>query len=480
MAELTEDQRRQLESLRHAYEAELPEKVRSIARAAAFAGLRNWEPAEVQELHRLVHRLAGSAAIWGFTAVSRTAGLLEEVVMAAMGGLRRRRRCSSLPSRAWWTSSSTRCLPPHAQATEGRPVPLVGTRRHTSSLTAAAGPPRSALQAFPDAVSAGAKFALAEARKQTAATRASARAVEGRGGLMRGMLKATAYVLTVLLCVVSASAASAQVTVPITVTGDVASGVIALPGGFGAELTLTFEDVVGLHPGALEVTATVVDPADPALRARLPGLPLPPWLPQPVNIPAAFPVLVRVSPTASSALSFSGLYNISFYTHNLQLDPNVPLALFKSHDGGPFSDIMVTEGIGSYRAGGGGGDFSEFLIVVDRRLINTVILDKFATLTLLLTEHALAIPPAILTSLLERLALARTLFLGGGTLAALAEIVAFFAGRARAQRRGDPERLAGELWRRERGGPAPVGGGHAEVQPGPEGEPLELRSCRPS
>ena len=86
MAELTEDQRRQLESLRHAYEAELPEKVRSIARAAAFAGLRNWEPAEVQELHRLVHRLAGSAALWGFTAVSRTAGQLEEVVMAAMGG----------------------------------------------------------------------------------------------------------------------------------------------------------------------------------------------------------------------------------------------------------------------------------------------------------------------------------------------------------------------------------------------------------
>lgn len=84
MAELTDDQRRQLEELRLAYEAELPEKVTSIARAAAFAGLRNWEPAEVVELHRLVHRLAGSAAIWGFTAVSKTAGELEEVVVAAM------------------------------------------------------------------------------------------------------------------------------------------------------------------------------------------------------------------------------------------------------------------------------------------------------------------------------------------------------------------------------------------------------------
>ena len=88
MPELTEDQRRQLEDLRQAYEAELPEKVTSIARAAAFAGLRNWEPAEVLELHRLVHRLAGSAASWGFGAVSKAAGELEEIVMAAMGASR--------------------------------------------------------------------------------------------------------------------------------------------------------------------------------------------------------------------------------------------------------------------------------------------------------------------------------------------------------------------------------------------------------
>jgi HPt (histidine-containing phosphotransfer) domain-containing protein len=85
MAELTEDQRRELETLRQAYEAELPEKVTSIARAAAFVGLRRWDAADVLELHRLVHRLAGSAAIWGFTAVSKAAGELEEIVMAAMG-----------------------------------------------------------------------------------------------------------------------------------------------------------------------------------------------------------------------------------------------------------------------------------------------------------------------------------------------------------------------------------------------------------
>jgi HPt (histidine-containing phosphotransfer) domain-containing protein len=84
--DLSDHQRQQLEALRRAYEAELPEKVTSVARAAAAAGLRNWDPADVRDLHHLVHRLAGSSALWGFTAVSKAAGELEEVVLAAMEG----------------------------------------------------------------------------------------------------------------------------------------------------------------------------------------------------------------------------------------------------------------------------------------------------------------------------------------------------------------------------------------------------------
>ena len=81
MADLNAQQRRQLDALREAYEAELPEKVTSIARAAADdLGGR----AGVETLYQLVHRLAGSSAIWGFTAVSRAAGELEEVVLAAL------------------------------------------------------------------------------------------------------------------------------------------------------------------------------------------------------------------------------------------------------------------------------------------------------------------------------------------------------------------------------------------------------------
>ena len=91
MPELSEEQRRQLQQLREAYEAELPEKVTSIAKAAAVLRLRDWDPAGVHELHQLVHRLAGSSAIWGFTEVSRAAGALEALVLTALEGTPRPR-----------------------------------------------------------------------------------------------------------------------------------------------------------------------------------------------------------------------------------------------------------------------------------------------------------------------------------------------------------------------------------------------------
>jgi hypothetical protein len=237
-----------------------------------------------------------------------------------------------------------------------------------------------------------------------------------------------------------ATPAVAQVPVPLTVDGNVARGWIDLPGSIGAELTITFEAVVGLNPNALEVTATLVNPSDPALLARLPAYTPPPILdgggllpplppptppPAPVTIPAAFPVLLHVTPSASSLLAFAGLYTLSIYTHNLQLDPNVPLALYKAPDGGLFHDITASEGHGSYRAGGGGGDFSEFLIVVDRRPIDVVILDKFAALDQLLLDYGTSIPPTVLTSLGQRLARARGFFDGGATVAAIWEMGAF-------------------------------------------------------
>jgi hypothetical protein len=246
---------------------------------------------------------------------------------------------------------------------------------------------------------------------------------------MRSVFKASALLSVALVQVVMGAApASAQVPVPLTITNKVARGTVELPGGFGVELTLSFEDVVGLHPGALDVTATLINPLDPSIVARLPppapgplglpGLPL-------VSVPAALPVLLRIDPSASSALSFGGLASIALYTHNLQLDRLVPLALYKSHDGGPFRDIMSSEGRGSYRAGGGGGDFSEFLIVVDLRPIDVVIQEKFDLLAALLDAHDESLPPTVATSLSQRLSRARGFYDAGATIPAIWEMSAF-------------------------------------------------------
>ena len=126
--------------------------------------------------------------------------------------------------------------------------------------------------------------------------------------------------LVVLACVLGwAPGAFAQANIPLTVTGHEATGVIQLPGDVEAELSITFEEVVGLNPEALEVSASLVNPLDAGLLARLGGGGL-------ITPPTAFPVVIRIEPSASSALSFSGTVALSLHTHNLNLVPNVPLA----------------------------------------------------------------------------------------------------------------------------------------------------------
>ena len=60
------------------------------------------------------------------------------------------------------------------------------------------------------------------------------------------------------------------ITVPVslTVAGNEAFGSFDI-GGIGADLKISFENVVGLVPSAFDVTATLVDPV--ALLSRLPG-----------------------------------------------------------------------------------------------------------------------------------------------------------------------------------------------------------------
>jgi hypothetical protein len=217
----------------------------------------------------------------------------------------------------------------------------------------------------------------------------------------------------------SAPGVFAQANIPLTVNGNEATGVIQLLGGVGADLTITFEEVEELDAAALEVSASLVGPLQlPALLARLGGGGL-------ITLPTAFPVLLRIEPSPSSELSFTGTVEVSLHTHNLNLLPNLPFALHSAPLGGPFHDIMQSEGIGSYRAGGGGGGFSEFVIVLDLRPIDAVISGKFDAVQDLMDDHASFIPGDVLSDLEALLSQAQATYEAGETVAAVEDVAAF-------------------------------------------------------
>jgi hypothetical protein len=60
------EQREALAALRRAYERELPAKVEAIARALPGPQADGPDAASLDDLYHLAHRLAGSAAIYGF------------------------------------------------------------------------------------------------------------------------------------------------------------------------------------------------------------------------------------------------------------------------------------------------------------------------------------------------------------------------------------------------------------------------------
>jgi hypothetical protein len=198
-------------------------------------------------------------------------------------------------------------------------------------------------------------------------------------------------VLLALVALAVPGAAVADGIASLEVDGNQATAEIALPGGLGADLTLTFDNAVGLSAASLGLSAEVVDPLAGGLAGRLPG--------SLVSLPGAFPVLVRVQPEENSPLSFSGVYQLSLHTHNLQFAAGCPLRIFHASAGGPFTDVTSTIGTGSYRGGATGGSFSEFLIVADARPLTGVIADKFAALESLLAGSASAISPEALSQL---------------------------------------------------------------------------------
>jgi len=86
MTQLTEAQRAELEALRRSYRAELPAKLGLIGGAVHTLHAGGWEKEHLQALYDLIHKLTGSAAIYGFGDISRAAGDLESWALQALDG----------------------------------------------------------------------------------------------------------------------------------------------------------------------------------------------------------------------------------------------------------------------------------------------------------------------------------------------------------------------------------------------------------
>lgn len=242
-----------------------------------------------------------------------------------------------------------------------------------------------------------------------------------------------------LSVLVSTAALSAQGIVNLTISGNQVTASLDLA-GISADLALTFEQSVGLTAPNLGLSAQLVDLHDLNLLSRLPSGIL-------VTLPAAFPVLLRVQPPSSGGLSFSGIYTLDLHTHNLQLTGNCPLRLFSASDGGPFEDITVNMGTGSYRVRGTKGSFSDFLIVADLRPQAVAVNQKFDALSGLLSTYAGAIPGPVLDDLTHQLQTARAYYQAGDNVDAATTVNGFAATVQRNSGTGIPDvwRASGDL-----------------------------------
>ena len=173
---------------------------------------------------------------------------------------------------------------------------------------------------------------------------------------------------------------------------------------FNIDLTITFENAIGLNSNSFLFNVTQVNPLDPSLLSRIGSQNL-------FSIPAQLPILINITPTAASTLSFTGVYEIELSTSNLAFDSKY--RLLTAPNGGNFDDITTFSGIGSYRVRGTGGDFSDFLILTDLRTKNIVVIDKYTKLENALNTHSPRIAAEMLANLQNKLAASKSSFHSG-------------------------------------------------------------------
>lgn len=220
-----------------------------------------------------------------------------------------------------------------------------------------------------------------------------------------------------ILLLSSVLPAAAQGITNASVSGNSVQLMVALPGGLGADVSLTFEDASGLSLASLGISAQVVDPLDPALISRLSG----------ASVASGFPVLLRIEPPAAGGLAFRGIAALEIHTHNLAYLAGSPLRLFSAPLGGSFKDITTSMGAGSYRVRGSSGGFSELLIVADLRLANPVITAKLHRLEEVLDGYAALLPGTLYDDLSARLDAVRADHARGDTAAAIQGVDGFLA-----------------------------------------------------
>lgn len=228
--------------------------------------------------------------------------------------------------------------------------------------------------------------------------------------------------LFVLCCAgILASSASAVVLEQITeveVDGNVVTARLELTSGAGADLTLVFEDAVGLSAANLGWSIELIDSLEAAaLLSRMPD--------SLVSLPAGLPMLLTIEPPVAGGLGFSGVVHVDLYTHSLMYTGLTPLRLFAAPLGGDFQDITTHVSSGSYRARGTKGSFSELVIVSDARPVTSVVDLKFDRLEDQLTELSPQLDDTVEAKLSHFLADSRSFYDAGNLVASIQKIEAF-------------------------------------------------------
>jgi Family of unknown function (DUF6689) len=225
----------------------------------------------------------------------------------------------------------------------------------------------------------------------------------------------TTLLFILVLCLLNSPAQAVSV-INVQVGDKEVNATITVDNVYQANLKVAFEDVIGLTADSISITAVQVDPKNVALLSRFGNSSL-------ISVPALFPVMINVSPTPQSTLSFTGVVTIELSTSNLTFDSK--LRLFKSPNGGNFDDITNFAGIGSYRVRGTSGDFSDFIIVMDLRTSKQAIDAKFNNLQYALSTYAPKIEAGMAEILQSKLDAALASYQGGSKTDAVNHLQSF-------------------------------------------------------